>query len=720
MTFKPSTVSTAILAALASGAAIAQDNTELQTDESMTITGRSFEDYKVDHAVGAMRTDATLLETPQSVTVIPEIILDEQLATTLSDALENDASISAGTKKWNREVFSSRGFELSSSTGYLRNGHPQFSHYMQPIETLERIEVLKGPSSLLYGTTEPGGLINMVTKKPTHVPMVNIGTDFDDNGSTRYQIDASGALNESGSVRGRTVLVKQDTESSREFRNGTNQERDRFLGFAVVEADLTDDLLLSVHYERTHDDAQLDTGSWIDGNGNVIGDPNEIRDAPWAFINNNVENIGADLTYFVNPDWTLAASYNYQSMYRHRRDSSPGVTGDTIVDGSYELKPFDRLDHWQHHTFHFDVNGDFRAFGVDHRTLFGINGQFSSYKQKRDSYSGDSIIVGPGDEHVPTFPDLDYERAGVTSRSESQTFGIYAQDMVSINDQWQVVLGLRFDAVYQDSLEADGSVTPGEEGSGDASAFSPKVGVIYHPAHNGSIYASYAESFSYNSNQYTQPADEVIVWEFDPTYSTQYELGTKWELMDDSLLLSGAIFHIEKEDIVLSEGSRDDTVYFQEGSQVHKGAEAAAQGRIGEKLFVMASAMYLDAEYTNHNTLNGNTPANVPEWQGSAWTRYALTDFTALNLGMNYQGERWADRTNTIKLDGYARFDAGASHKVKSGDVVWDFRFNIENLFDKEYVSGTGGGSYSDSTGVLTDVHYGDERRFKFSVNATF
>ncbi|GAL21376.1 ferrichrome-iron receptor [Vibrio maritimus] len=127
--------------------------------------------------------------------------------------------------------------------------------------------------------------------------------------------------------------------------------------------------------------------------------------------------------------------------------------------------------------------------------------------------------------------------------------------------------------------------------------------------------------------------------------------------------------------------------------------------------------MYLDAQYENHATLDGKKPANVPEWSGSAWTRYAVTEATALNLGLFYQGERWADNANTLKLDGYARFDAGASHKIKSGNVKWDFRMNIENLFDTEYIAGTGGSS---SNGVYTDVHYGNERRFKFSVNATF
>ncbi|WP_239670771.1 TonB-dependent siderophore receptor [Vibrio variabilis] len=291
MNFKVTTLCSAVVLALNTSPVFAQSE-PTKADETLVIHAQSFDDYKVDSASGAMRTDTTMLETPQSVNVIPEIVLDEQLATTLGEALQNDASVNAGSQKWNREVFYLRGFELSSTNGYLRNGHSLFTHYMLPIETLDRIEVIKGPSSLLYGNSAPGGMINMVSKKPTATPQVNVGTDIDHLGSTRYHIDASGALNESGTLRGRTVLVKQDAVESRQYPNGEQRERDRFLGYGVIEADLSDWGLLSINYEKTNDNAPLDTGSWLDMQGNRIGDRDMIRDASWSFINNDVENWG--------------------------------------------------------------------------------------------------------------------------------------------------------------------------------------------------------------------------------------------------------------------------------------------------------------------------------------------------------------------------------------------------------------------------------------------
>lgn len=702
MNFKVTSICSAVLFALNTPVVLAQESST-PVDETIVVHAQSFNDYKVDSATGAMRTDTSMLDTAQSINVIPEIVLDEQLATTLGEALQNDASVSAGTQKWNREVFYLRGFELSSSNGYLRNGHSLFTHYMLPIETLESIEVIKGPSSLLYGRAAPGGLINMVSKKPTEAPRVNVGTNFDDLGSTHHHIDASGKLNESGSLRGRTVLVKQDSVESRKYATGDERERDRFLGYGVIEADLSDWGLLSFNYEKTSDRAPLDTGTWLDLNGNVIGSRDMIRDANWSFIDNDVENWGADLDVYLSSQWRANFSFNSQEMKRHRYDSSPKPTDQTLVDGSYTLSPFDRHDTWKTKAFHADLHGEFTALDVDHQVLMGMNGQFYDYAQLR--VKGSTVGVNAGDN--PANPGLDYHNDNSTYKSDNNYYGFYVQDLITFNDQWQALIGGRYDMYFADGTTSTDQVV---KGANDSESFSPKAGIIYHPTYNGSIYANYSESFNPVSNVVN---DDRSITERKPEESRQYEMGTKWELMDSRLLLTGAVFDIEKRNISITEGG----ITTQDGIQRHIGAEIGSQGQISDNWFVMVSGMYLDANYDKHDKYQDKAPANVPEWSGSVWTRYSMTEATAFNFGLFYQGERWADNANTVKLDGYTRVDTGASHSINSDYVNWDFRFNIENLFDTDYVAGTGG---STSNGVVTDVHYGNERRFKFSVNATF
>lgn len=380
------------IALLASTSANALANTA--NIERIEVKGSYFNDYKVDNASGAMRTSTSLLDTAQSVTVITDTIVNEQLATTLGEVLSNDASLTPGSKQRNREVFNLRGFELSSSTGYLRDGHQHWSHYQQPIEILEQVEVIKGPSSILYGQSGPGGLVNMVTKKPTAQTLFNASADVDQHGSTRFMLDAGGALTEAEDLRARGVLVKQDVEYWREYQNGDNRERDRFLGALVVDYDISDNALVRVHYDRTDDEAGLDTGAWIDNDANIIGDDKTIRDMSWAFTDITVENMGIDFKVFLTDHWQVNLGYNEQTFERQRFESAPRKPSDFIEGDSYQSRPYDRFDDWQFKTAFIDFIGEFETLGVHHQLLVGANSLDYYYGQLRTS--ADTINFSAG------------------------------------------------------------------------------------------------------------------------------------------------------------------------------------------------------------------------------------------------------------------------------------------------------------------------------------
>ena len=704
--FKFSRVGLAIVAALASSTAFAEEaasESQVTVDsniERISVTGRSFNDYKVGSSSGAMRGDIDIMDTPQSVTVIPDFVTDEQLATNLSEVLVNDSSVTGGSEKWNRQVFNIRGFELDSGSGYLINGQQQWSHYVQPIETLQQVEVLKGPSSMLYGQSGPGGLINMVTKKPTYENMFELGFDTDENGSTRFQLDAGGSLNESETIRYRTVLVKQDTKYWREYQDGTNQERDRWLGYLNLEFDITDDLLLSLKYDHTQDKTGIDRGGWLDSSGDLIGGRDIIWDQPWAFTDNTISNLGAELTYNITDDWKVKAGYNDQQFNRQRLDSSPSYSEDALTDG-YKISPFDRYDDWQHKTGYVDFTGNFYTGDVEHQLLIGANMLDYYYGMLRVKGASEVVQVG---QPVPN-PGLDYhDDPDGKYESEYKHYGFYVQDLVTLNDQWQLLAGVRYDEQKKD-------------GAGNNSyAVSPKFGVIYSPADNGSIYVNYSKSFTPQGsvNDENDINDKLNL---DPEYGEQYEIGTKWELFDGSLLLTGAVFDITVSNVTVTEQLETpiddkDTITTQSGEQRHKGFEMGAQGQVSESWFMTGSMMYLDAEYVRPETdsLNGKTPVDAPEWSANIWTRYEMTDDLALNFGAIYVGERFANTDNTISKDGYVRFDMGAAYTmdVMGSDV--SVRVNVKNLFDKDYLAG----------GTNTDVTVGQGRHFSLALEAKF
>jgi iron complex outermembrane receptor protein len=679
-----------------SGTAQSQENTNNDQDiEVMKVHGTYFNDYQVENASGAMRADISLLETSQAVTVIPETIIDEQLATTLGEVLNNDASLSPGSKQRNREVFSSRGFELSSSTGYLRDGHQHWSHYQQPIETLSRIEVIKGPSSILYGQSAPGGLINMVTKQPTVEPLLEVSADVDQHGSTRFMLDAGGEIIENTNYR--AVLVKQDVTFEREYQNGEERERDRFLGSLVIEHKFSDSLVLNAYYDRTNDKAGLDTGAWLNTDGDVISDKQTINDFSWAFTDINVENKGAKLTYFINPEWNIKLGYNEQSFERQRFESSPNLASDYQLGDSYSSSPYDRHDDWKFKTAYIDINGEITLGGFEHNLLFGANSLDYYYGQLIER--GDAITFTPG-QTEPTKPDLNYNTDTSLSTTKYDYYGVYFQDLITLNDQWQVAIGGRFDK-------------QNKEGA-DNESLLPKVGVLFHPDESSTIYVNYSEGFEPQSSEtINDELDRNNGMEIDATTSEQIEIGAKWQV-SDRLLLNSAIFNIEKKGSLISEDLTDDplfeTVTTQSGRQVHKGIELSAQGAITDKWFVMSSLMYLDAKYEEDENYEGNTPVDAPKWSASVWSRYELTEKLALNAGVFYQGERYADSANTVSKDAYSRVDIGAAYKTKIMGKNVDFRLNIENLFDEDYLAGGG----------ISNVTIGDGTTARFEVKASF
>lgn len=672
---------------------VAADTTKKKV-ETIEVKGTYFNDYKVDDAKGAMRSDISLLDTAQSVTVIPSTVVDEQLATTLGEVLSNDASLTAGSKQRNREVFNLRGFTLSSSDGYLRDGHQHWSHYQQPIETLESVEVIKGPSSILYGKSGPGGLVNMVTKKPTTKRFVNAGFDFDQEGSTRLTLDASGALTETEDLRARGVFVKQDVVFQREYQNGADRERDRFLGALVVDYDISEDALVRFHYDRTSDKAGLDTGAWLDSSGNIIGDDKKIRDFSWAFTYITVENMGVDVNYQINDAWKVSVGYNEQTFDRQRFESSPKKPSDFVVGDSYTSKPYDRLDDWQFKTAFVDFTAEFELAGLEHQLLIGANSLDYYYGQLRVKSSSVDYTFG---QPEPAKPDVNHLDDDTLYTSEYDYYGIYIQDLVTINDQWQVSFGGRFDKQNKEGADNESSL--------------PKVGVLYHPNDSATFYASYSEGFEPQSAATViEPRDLSFGMKLDAMTSKQVEIGTKWQVADDRLLLTAAVFDISKfnklivEDVV---GNPDfDSRTTMAGEQRHKGFEVAAQGAVTDKLFVMSSLMNLDATYEQDENYQGKTPVDAPQWSASLWSRYEFNDQFAVNAGAFYEGERFADSNNTITKDAYTRVDVGATYQSQFLGRDVKYRFNVQNLFNSEYLAGGG----------VSNVTIGDDTSYRLSI----
>lgn len=655
----------------------------IQTDEHMVIEGREY-GYKADTNSTSMRMEATQLETPGQVLVIDEQLIDAQRASTLGEVLKNDASVVAGSTSTNRERFYVRGFELDSGASYLRDGVQHWSHYRQPIELLERVEVLKGPAGLLYGASTPGGLVNMISKKPTYDTKVSVSQDIGSNNYTRTTADVSGSLNESQTLRARAIVSKEDQDSWRTRFDGTDVETERFVGGLFVDYDINQDVMLSLHYDRTIEDGDLDNGSKIDTTtGNAIN-PDTVNDQRFAKTDNDVANYGASISAHLNDQWSLKAGISRQ-FYERQRTESDNVVDQNKETAMYGYKAYDRHDEWTFDTAYTDFTGDFDALGVNHRMLIGANGLHYDYKQLYSAqYQCESANAADArpecDNGFDKPSDLTYENDSSRSHSQEKSYGVYIQDLVSFNEQWQLLAGVRFS--YDKTISS----------TGDKETYHnvlPKVGVIYNPAPNGSIYAVYSESFQPVGTINDQ--NDINNGEAqDPIKGQLYEVGSKWELFEDKLLLSGALFQITQSNMQVTEDlSGGATSTSQVGEQHHTGFELSAAGYLTNALTISASTTVLDAKYKNDPELEGKTPADVPEFTASVWSTYAFNNGTDVNLGVYHVGSRYTEDSNEFKKDAYTRVDMGIAHTIAYDDKL-DFvaRFQVENLFDTDYLEG--------------------------------
>lgn len=705
--FKKTNIATLIGAILASSISYAE-TTQIDNSnaERMVVTGQRA-DYTVGTNQGSMRMEMTQLDTPGQVLVVDSQMIDEQRAITLGQVLENDSSITAQGTSRNRERFALRGFELDSGTGFLRDGVLHWSHYRQPIELLDSVEVLKGPSGLLYGTSAPGGLVNMIVKKPTADTQIELSQDIGSDNHFRTMFDISGSLNEAETLRSRLVLSQQNSESSRSYGDGSVPETDRFVGGLFIDYDVNDDVTVSVHYDRTDDDSGVDSGAYVVDGKSVLGD-DYVWDAQWSNIHNEVENVGFDVAANLNDDWSLKFSFNHQDFKRHDVESYQDESSYDATTGTYTSGGNDRSDHWVFNTASIDLVGEFEAAGYEHQLLVGTS--WLGYSYDRELYTFNSVETSIGE----TVADPVLSGTSKPSNSEYDSYGVYIQNMMTINEQWQVLAGLRYDL----------QVTPGGDGESDEKldAVVPKLAVIYKPATNGSIYATYSESFEPQSDVSATNATNDGA-ELDPVTGILFELGTKWELFNDQLFVSGAIFEITEENSTINVYDNSGVYYevTQAGERVHRGAEFALQGNLSDNFSLSGSGTYLDAEYTVDENYQGNRPADVPEFTATVWSRYQVTGNTDLNLGAIYVGERYGDAANTFKKDDYTRFDFGVSHHMQyDQDYELVFRFNVENIFDTDYYAGGGSTSDNYESNGAQNVVVGEGRNFMATVQLRY
>ncbi|MDZ8087603.1 MAG: TonB-dependent siderophore receptor [Nostoc sp. DedQUE12b] len=655
---------------------IPQEEPAAQQDEpiELVVTGEQ-DGYRVQDATTATKTDTPLRDIPQSIQVVPREVLEDRNARSLAEAVETVSGVVDGAD-YNgspAQDFIIRGFEQGGS---FRNGYRDVNSFgLTGVGTIERVEVLKGPASVLFGAVEPGGIINIVTKQPLSEPYYKL--EFEAGNRDFYQpsLDFSGPLNDDKTLLYRLNASYQTSDGFQDFVN-TN-----LTTFApTISWKLGERTDLTLYYEYINFKGTFEQYTSVLSDNTFLprsfyqGYPDD------AFVNNTTQKFGYTVSHEFNDNWQIRNNF---SVVTGRNAEEYTLATAVVNDQSLRQFAQDRDFTTDNYFGQIDLLGKFNTGSISHQILIGFD--FNRYTQtfaRSIASNVPNLDIANPNYDIPSF---NYgPRSSSTDRSQS--YGIYLQDQISFLDNLKLLIGGRFDWVTGDNTnDVTGQTTENPENS----AFSPRIGLVYQPSKSISLYTSYSQSFVPVTE--SNPDGET----FEPTRGTQYEVGIKGDFLEGRLSTTLAAYQITKSNILTPDRERAESDYFiQIGEQRSRGIELDITGEILPGWKAIASYAYTNAEVTEDNDIAvGNRLVSVPENQASLWTTYEFqnSDLKGLGfgLGLFYVGTRSGDSANSFEIPDYLRTDAAIYYRrdgFKAG-------INIRNLFDRDYIRTSDDGS---------------------------
>lgn len=700
----------------APAAAAAGDSTGPQTRLApVSVTGFAGADaptegYTVHSSTGATKTDTPLIDTPQTVNVITRDQLDDQGSRSLNDALRYTPGAFTGLAGASQrsDVVALRGFHGGDVDNTFLDGMRlqtdpgSYSAIQIDPFFLERVDVVKGPSSALYGRSMPGGLVSLTTKKPlaerqTHLQFY--GGSFDSFGGG---FDTTGAL--PGKDWGNYRVIGTASTSDTQFDVA---KRERYAIMPEVDLNLSDDTDLLLQAYIQHDPAGDFHGavpydlSVNDGRfGHTVDSSFADADPANDKFERTQRMFSYQLTHQVNDDVTLRSQARYTDMdVEMAQVYQTGFTGNGAelsrdYSGAEENMKALSTDN--------SIQYDFDTGAIEHTLLAGID-----YQQRTNDVVNTGGVASTLDPFHPDYSGnaLSGSTINVTTRDNRKVkqAGVYLQDQLSY-DRLHVVLSGREDYIKQDYL----SEISGKRDERSDHAFSGRAAVLYDTRWGVSPYFSYSEAFNPSPDATVDGAVPK------PVDSNQYEIGLKYQPAGSDNLYTIALYDLTQKN-VQQRNAVAPISYVSAGDIRSRGVELTARAAVTDKLHVIAGYSYNDIEYQDDDVFEkGNTPVLSPDQLASLWLEYDFPMHIRGGVGGRYVGESYANSANTRKvpdyglMDAFVSFDLGQFARRLDGASL---RVNANNLLDKEHVTGCFSEGY---------CYAGNERRITATLDYRF
>ncbi|MBD9399576.1 TonB-dependent siderophore receptor [Pseudomonas sp. PDM11] len=711
-----------VIAAACHGVAYAEQAAETTeaaelTLPAQTITGEQDRPqgpdygYKAEKSLTASKTSTPLSETPRSVSVVTRKRIEDQKSQSLTDVLGYVPGIFAppfaAGDGLAGDLFYIRGYNATDyGYGLLRDGlRVQGNRYDTTSEPygLERVEVFRGPTSILYGENAPGGLVNLVSKRPTEYSRGEVQLSYGSNDRRQLNVDVSGPLNDSGNVLGRVVMVGREADTQVDH---VQDNRIYIAPSLTLNFDDFNSLTLLSTYQK--DRTKLELG--LPAAGTLLRNPNGkidkdtfLGNKDWNTFEREVWTLGYEFTHRFNDDWQFRQNSRYMQSRIQRNEIWPGSLNNSGFGTTVSTTAYDRHNKSIAYSLDNQLEGKFDTGAVQHTLLVGASFDRTSFNQDWSAGFGESInVYDPSWSAEPTTP-----YTVQNSQLDQQMAGLYSQ-IQSKYENWIFLLGGRFDSVdsqYRNKRDASSPFSNAESDLDYTDRdFTWQTGVMYQFENGLSPYVSYSTAFV--PVQQTANDGQPL----DPITAEQYEVGLKYELKGWNTMFTAAVFDLRKENDVYLEG----TEFRQVGESRSKGVELEVSSDINANLNVTAAYTYTDARITKDvpgSLLEGHQMTGVPRNQASIWANYRFLDGALRGLRLG-GGVRHFDSTFSYESV-YGKLDTGDVTLVDAAigydiDENWSVDLNAKNVFDQEYVAGCNNAGR---------CYWGDERTFLGSVS---
>ncbi|MGE8168076.1 TonB-dependent siderophore receptor [Pseudomonas putida] len=675
----------------------------------------SMDGYNATHSQVATKTSTPLVETSQSVSVVTRQQMDDQGAQTVAQAMRYTPGVLTNpygaTHRY--DYVAMRGFNDGSVDNIYLDGlksmgdNGTYSTLQVDPYFLERIDVLKGPSSVLYGRSSPGGLVALTSKKPLFTPYHQVQASAGTQGQRGMGFDFSGPIDEDKRIAYRLTGLADASDTQFD-----HNKEERYTIAPAVSIDFTEDTSLTLQAYLQHDP----NGGYHGGNpaDGMLHPRNGLRLSDHFFEGepgiDNYERTQQSFSYQFehrfNDVFTARQNFRYQDsdVSMDQVYSAGWADADSNILNRAYTGGDERL-----HSYIIDnmLQAEFFTGAAKHTLLLGVD-----YQRRKADVTWRYGSVDPLDASNPQYGQGNLQVLGENRyQRRLQQTGVYLQDLLEL-DQWRFSLGLRQDWVKVSEENRDSNTRV----SDNRSNFTTRAGVLYLFENGVAPYVSYSESFNPNtvSDQNGRP--------LAPTEGTQWEAGIKYQPPGTDNLFTASVFRIEQEN--LASKQPDENFYRAVGEVRSQGLELEAHVQVTENLKLLGGYTFTDIEYSRSMPSlvapgvdnNGNSPTQAPKQMLSLWADYNFhqgpLDGLRLGGGMRYVGYSWVDAENSMKVPSYTLFDASVGYDLgKVGLKGVDVRLNANNLTNETYIA---------SCASLNYCYMGEERNVSATVSYQF